>query len=155
MWQVEESFGLWKCCNGHDVCYSSCGASFAHCESTFKTCMTQVCDALDQSQRSACHEQARSFTGMTGIFGAASHRMSQQGTCTCVPKAQKRAAWLAFLSDLHTRGGQAASEEELGALLDAHKGKEGQLGYRAVRQFGEAFVEKGGTVPVSFFTDSG
>jgi secretory phospholipase A2 len=30
--QVKETFGLYKCCNGHDLCYATCGTSKGFCE---------------------------------------------------------------------------------------------------------------------------
>ena len=43
----KDDFGLWKCCNRHDVCYGLCGSSLRFCERSFSTCMTSTCDAVD------------------------------------------------------------------------------------------------------------
>ena len=43
----KDNFGLWKCCNRHDVCYGLCGSSLRFCERSFSTCMTSTCDAVD------------------------------------------------------------------------------------------------------------
>ena len=42
-----DNFGLWKCCNRHDICYGLCGSSLRFCERSFSTCMTSTCDAVD------------------------------------------------------------------------------------------------------------
>merc|ERR1719231_1311355 len=56
--QVREDFGLHRCCNAHDVCFSVCGTSFDWCEQRFKSCMQQVCtDQVDGDEdRSRCTE---------------------------------------------------------------------------------------------------
>ena len=42
-----DTFGLWKCCNRHDICYGLCGSSLRFCERSFSTCMSSTCDAVD------------------------------------------------------------------------------------------------------------
>lgn len=42
-----DDFGLWKCCNRHDICYGLCGSSLRFCERSFSTCMSSTCDAVD------------------------------------------------------------------------------------------------------------
>ena len=37
--QVKEAFGLYKCCNRHDVCYGVCGTTHGFCEQMFTGCM--------------------------------------------------------------------------------------------------------------------
>ena len=174
--QVEEPFGLWQCCNGHDVCYSTCGAPFAHCEEQFSTCMKGVCDRLESSERrQACHEQANSFTSMTGLFGRGSHSSSQMDTCECKTKGQEADnSWRAFLEAVYAKSGgdarglgndrqaveamlpdghsldTASSHDLVGELLKAWKGKEGELAYDMVRRYGVYFVKATGKTPLAF-----
>jgi secretory phospholipase A2 len=175
--QVEEPFGLWQCCNGHDVCYSTCGAKFGHCESEFGRCMKGVCDRLESPERQReCHEQASGFTGMTGIFGRGSHASSQRDTCECKTKGPEAdAAWRAFIEAVYAKSGAAqgmgqdmpaveamlpggqlslgeasASEDAVGALLKAWEGKEGELAFAMVRRYGVYFVKATGSTPLAF-----
>lgn len=172
--QVKEPFGLWQCCNGHDVCYSTCGATFDHCEEQFGSCMQGVCDRIDDKKTSrACHEQANSFTGMTKLFGRGSHAASQRDTCECKSEgADAKLAWRRFIEALREKSGTESSTmgwDEIGSLLPdststventnddpidillhAWKGREGELAFAMVRQYGVHFVKATGSTPLAF-----
>ena len=97
--QVKESFGLYKCCNGHDLCYSTCGTSKDFCERVFKACMAKTCYA--HAERAECKKQADSMTGMTGLFGGSFHARTQKGSpengrlgaCDCYAPADADRRW--------------------------------------------------------------
>ena len=40
-----------RCCNFHDVCFSTCGTSFEWCEKQFEQCMTRVCKKPDSGKK--------------------------------------------------------------------------------------------------------
>lgn len=175
--QVEEPFGLWQCCNGHDVCYSTCGASFQLCEDQFGRCMKGVCDRIQSPERAReCHKQASSFTGMTGIFGKGSHASSQRDTCECKKKGPEAdAAWRSFVEAVYAKSGATGGMGQdtaainamlphghepindartdggaIDALMKAWKGKEGELAFDMVRRYGVYFVKATGSTPLAF-----
>ena len=53
--EVKESFGLWPCCNIHDVCYSSCGTTFSFCEKRFKNWCTGCKTWIDHYNTNCKH----------------------------------------------------------------------------------------------------
>ena len=151
--EVQEKFGLWRCCNGHDVCYSTPGATFKYCEDTFGSCMKQVCEENHSgTAQEECHQQAQGFTGMTALFGRGSHASSQRDVSTCVGSPEEaQTRWLSFLAEIHTAGQVAVpSEAALTSMLTAHKGKEGELIDRLVKTYGVPFVKKTGSVEIDF-----
>ena len=84
--KVEENFGLFPCCNSHDICYGICGTTHKFCENKFKRCMEKICKGqVDSQQQAACRQQANGFSGMTAVFGVSFHSSSQQDACECVP----------------------------------------------------------------------
>jgi len=88
--QVAEDFGLWRCCNRHDVCFSACDIKFSYCESMYKECLTTRCNKYNKDRLEQCMEQVNSFTGMTGMFGGATFASSMKGVCDCVGSKNKQ-----------------------------------------------------------------
>lgn len=130
--QIEEEFGLFLCCNRHDVCYQSCGASFRYCEKIFDRCMTSVCDQKkEKSTKKECREQAKFFTSMTGAFGKGLHEASQEGVCECVPASEADERYESFLTTL-SREDEAL---DTSSLLKKYEGKRGKMVYRALKSF--------------------
>jgi len=151
--EIEEPYGLWRCCNGHDVCYSTPGAAFSFCESEFSSCMAKVCDDFqDRVTGKACHEQANGFSSMTKMFGRGSHGGSQRDVTECVKSSeQAHNKWLSFLKEIYAAADMEVSDEKVEVLLAEHRGKEGPLAYSLVKDFGENFVKKTGKVEVEFY----
>ena len=60
--QIEEPFGLYRCCNQHDACFATCGTAAPFCERIFKQCMSKVCaeDHVGRT-REDCERQALSL----------------------------------------------------------------------------------------------
>eukprot|EP00439_Symbiodinium_sp_Y106_P084292 s167_g25.t1 len=83
---IKEPHGLFRCCNGHDVCFSVCGTSHDFCEDQFSKCMQEVCQSPLSGEHQECQKQAHSFSSMTKIFGSGFHKASQQDSCHCVPE---------------------------------------------------------------------
>jgi secretory phospholipase A2 len=67
--QMSEPYGLYKCCNGHDICYGLCGTTHSFCEKQFKKCMKKVCEEQLPEIQANCTQQAGGFSGMTAGFG--------------------------------------------------------------------------------------
>ena len=134
--QVKEPWGLFKCCNRHDICYSLCGTTFDFCESEFKGCMKEVCQAHGE-KRAECQEQADGFSGMTALFGKGFHSTGQEKACDCVPEKQKDERHEAEVERLKQHG----VPEEEGLKLGEFKGKEGELYYNLMVQYGKSAIE--------------
>jgi secretory phospholipase A2 len=141
--QVEESFGLVKCCNRHDICYWLCNTKFAFCEKKFKQCMTGVCKQLEGEQASECKQQAQSFSGMTQVFGSGMHAQGQGMQCDCLSSAEEAAArHRAFLMQFYeSYNVTAATDEHVDSMLEKYKGKEGEMYYLMVLKYGLQFVK--------------
>merc|ERR1719384_320325 len=103
--QIPEEFGLFRCCNFHDVCFSTCGTTHAWCEEEFKGCMRRVCKAVPKGpERKKCKEQSKSFSGLTDMFGNGFYASSQKESCSCekkgAPAAKGHRTYLkAFLTE--------------------------------------------------------
>ena len=152
--EVKEPYGLWRCCNGHDVCYSTPSATFSFCEKTFSSCMKKVCNEIESKDatKSECHKQADGFSGMTKLFGKGSHGSSQRVVTTCVDTSEKaHAGWLKFILDIYKAGDSTIDIEKAERLLARNKGKEGKLVFRLIVKYGETFVKKTGSVQVEFY----
>jgi secretory phospholipase A2 len=140
--QVDEPFGLFKCCNGHDICYGICGASHKFCEKAFRICMKKVCKESDGKMQE-CTQQAESFSGMTKIFGSGFHTKGQQDACQCVDKSEARAAHKEVLLTFFGKYNQtAATEENVEGILEKYekKGKMGEAYFKLAKKHGTEFV---------------
>lgn len=140
--QIQEPFGLYRCCNGHDVCFSVCGTTHAFCEQEFQNCMKEVCKNPLQGKKKDCKQQAKTFSVLTKSFGADFHSDSQRETCQCVPKgeavAKRHREYLtAFMKRYNS---SAATEEEVDDALSQYQGREGELYLRLVKIHGNNFV---------------
>eukprot|EP01045_Picozoa_sp_COSAG04_P001707 COSAG04_NODE_57_length_30587_cov_86.784632_31_plen_486_part_00 len=106
-----DQYGLHECCNGHDTCYSACGASYEFCEASFKECMIMQCQqwadsvqATSQNYASLaqhedrCRETALSFSGMTKMMGRGIYAQSVGEACQCVPDAQLERTQVEYLA---------------------------------------------------------
>lgn len=141
--QMPEPYGLFRCCNFHDVCFSTCGTAFDWCEQEFAACLKRVCKTLPKGdERKGCKDQSKSFTSLTGAFGKGFYESSQKESCQCVNKdlaAKKHRDYLkAFLEDYHP---EEATDERIDAALEKYKGKEGTLYAALVKMYGHNFVK--------------
>lgn len=70
-----------QCCNLHDVCYMSCGATKKYCDDFFKDCMSKVCESYEP--KNDCDKTAQEF-GLSRTFHGCPHfRDSQEYLCLC------------------------------------------------------------------------
>jgi hypothetical protein len=139
--RMPDDFGLEPCCNAHDLCYQSCGASFRMCEKKFDRCMRAVCSALEGGgQAGSCIETAEMYSGLTKMMGRAVWIESQQNVCTCEkdPESAKQ-HHEAFLQDFY---GRYAPERTEGTsrLLGKHRGREGLLYMRLGERYKDKYV---------------
>lgn len=142
--QVSEDFGLYLCCNRHDVCYQGCGVSFDFCESQFAKCMRNVCKQQeDASQIEPCNKQANSFTGMTKAFGSGIWQSSQETACNCFDtKEEAFEGTLKYLQSVYEAAGEEKDEAVLNEMLKKFSGKKRQKLIEAINvKYGKHFVE--------------
>jgi secretory phospholipase A2 len=154
--EVQEPFGLWKCCNGHDVCYSTPGATFNYCEKTFHTCMKKLCKEYHKGgKRKQCQEQADGFSGMTKIFGRGAHSSSQRDVVECLDsKTAAKDRWHTFIKDIYIASKIDAMPSDASIsnmLARMKKGKEGEFIDRLVKKYGKIWVKKTGSVEIDFY----
>lgn len=141
--QVKEPYGLWRCCNRHDVCFGSCGTDAAFCERRYSACMKKRCQEKENAgHRQECDKQAQSFAGMSGAFGGGIHASSMPQVCDCAKTPEdatlKRREWI---SDLYRRFGPSDKADDaayIDGLLEKYKGKEGRLYYELITKYGSA-----------------
>lgn len=140
--QIQEPYGLYQCCNGHDVCFSICGTSHSFCESEFRSCMKQVCKKPRAGSKKECRNQAKTFSSLTMSFGLAFHQTSQKEACECLPKGEAvgrrhQEYLLAFYERYNT---SAAFEATVAETLTQWKGREAELYFELVQRHGSKFV---------------
>jgi secretory phospholipase A2 len=134
--QVTEEYGLYQCCNQHDLCYSICNPGFEWCEKQFKKCMAQVCKKVADS--SGCNEKANGFSSMTKVFGSASYGEGLEQSCDCLPPAKAEARNEEFLRHAYGLFNRTALEDPgfVTATLAKYKKKEGQLWFNLLKRYG-------------------
>lgn len=82
---------LGECCDQRNACVTICGASKAACESTFKTCASDACDALEADgaleAEADCRKDANMLSIMSTLQGGCGDFNAQQAAnCECVTK---------------------------------------------------------------------
>eukprot|EP01065_Artemidia_motanka_P015015 TRINITY_DN18882_c0_g1_i1.p1 TRINITY_DN18882_c0_g1~~TRINITY_DN18882_c0_g1_i1.p1 ORF type:complete len:207 (+),score=36.66 TRINITY_DN18882_c0_g1_i1:226-846(+) len=150
--RVEEPFGLYRCCNGHDVCFATCGTTHKFCEDDFRRCMAATCARQPGPKQKQCEDQANSFAGMTGLFGKGFHESSQAESCQCAPKDKAESRWKEYAGKLYT---QMTGSEDTGAVVAATmnrhgKGKQGMAVYELVRRYGAKKLVQFDGIPAEF-----
>ena len=157
--QVSENFGLYKCCNGHDLCYATCGTSKDYCENVFKKCMTDVCKSKyghDPDVKAECDKQAQSMTGLTAAFGGGFHHRSQQGdaekgipaACDCY-QGQEAAdeRWMEKFTEFYMAHADPPMKEEEAAtkaaeVMKKNTGKKrGEAYYKMIKKYQKSTKE--------------
>jgi hypothetical protein len=81
----EEDFTY--CCDRHDACYSTCGASQKFCDEDFKKCMLKLC-ATTYASNPQCSNAASTYAMGTMMFGSDGYQQTQNQYCACLPKGQ-------------------------------------------------------------------
>lgn len=79
---------LWfrRCCNAHDTCYDTCGASKWDCDWRFLRCMGKRCNSFRwwNPLRWKCWIWAHRFTVGVGALGQPAFDDAQREHCVCV-----------------------------------------------------------------------
>lgn len=82
-----------KCCNEHDICYSTCNKDKDACDLYFKKCLYKVCESVpgeDLMNVKGCKASAKIlYTGTTAL-GCKFYKDSQKEACYCSQKKKKR-----------------------------------------------------------------
>lgn len=139
--QIKEEFGLHKCCNMHDLCFSTCGTTHQFCELEFRHCLEKACKKPLKGTEAQCMQQVTAFTHMTRSFGEGFHASSQRDSCTCMPEEIAGDMHHQFLLDfLEEHEPEAASIEGAEELLKKWEGHEGKLYAGLIKKHGHKFV---------------
>mmetsp|Transcript_1514 Transcript_1514/g.2666 ORF Transcript_1514/g.2666 Transcript_1514/m.2666 type:complete len:238 (+) Transcript_1514:47-760(+) len=136
---IKEPYGLWRCCNSHDVCFSVCGTSHNFCEDQFASCMDEVCEQLPDQKRKECMSQASTFSTMTKLFGVGFHQASQNESCECAPKDEAKERRRQYLENFYNAYDQSMLDS-LDEQVSEWRGKEAELHYDLVKKYGHLFV---------------
>lgn len=144
--QVAEPYGLFKCCNGHDLCYSTCGTKKEFCEKTFKSCMKQVCSEKGEEQE-ACNKQADSLSGLTAAFGGSFHLKSQTGdaekgrigACDCYDSAEAaNDRWTKLFTEFYVKHAEMSEAEaavKAAEVLSKNANKKGEAYFKMIKKY--------------------
>ncbi|CAE7345620.1 Pla2g12a [Symbiodinium sp. CCMP2592] len=139
---IKEPHGLFRCCNGHDVCFSVCGTSHDFCEDQFAKCMQEVCQSPLSGEHQECQKQAHSFSSMTKVFGSGFHKASQQDSCHCVPEDEAGKKHRDYLETFYRLYNESMLDTDtLELQLSKWKGKEAELYFDLVKKYGHLFVQ--------------
>ncbi|KFD63274.1 hypothetical protein M514_10849 [Trichuris suis] len=78
------------CCDGHDLCYGTCGVRRSTCDRQFKTCLDSICanvtehpEMFPESDPEACRAKARLFDALVTKFGCSAFLSAQARYCYC------------------------------------------------------------------------
>lgn len=77
-----------QCCNQLDSCYDTCGASKYDCDSSFRTCLHDICSDLNKSlgfgtQVQTCESMADGLFNTVWTLGCRPYMNSQRAACVC------------------------------------------------------------------------
>lgn len=140
--QIKENFGLYRCCNAHDICFSVCGTTHKLCEDQFEQCMKKVCKKPESGSKKDCKAQAKSFSSLTRTMGVGFHKASQEETCNCLPSEELSTRYQGYLESFYLQFNETAADPELvKAELNEWQGKEPELFVELVHHYGHKFVK--------------
>merc|ERR1719282_898418 len=77
------SFGFEECCQGHDICYGTCGTNKIQCDQDFYACMYCICQEENFIEREFCEEIACTYYELVDEFGCFSFNGGQDDACIC------------------------------------------------------------------------
>lgn len=155
---VDESFGLWICCNRHDVCYSSCGTTHKYCEDEFKKCIDEVCIGghLQKEDQSRCERLAAGFYAMGQTMGKKFHEQGQNQGCDCFDDESKALdRYRDFVGDIYKRlpEGEKKDQDFVSGVMEKYQGQEGVAVHETMMEVApkvKDLVWKQGKVSVNF-----
>lgn len=77
-----------QCCNQLDMCYDTCGTSKYDCDSSFRTCLHDICSDLKKSlgfgtKVQTCESMADGLFNTVWTLGCRPYMNSQRAACVC------------------------------------------------------------------------
>jgi hypothetical protein len=73
-----------ECCDGHDMCYMTCGSSHKGCEDSFKSCLEESCYAHQEgAELQHCLAESKLYSAGTSGFGCSFFTNAQRDACVC------------------------------------------------------------------------
>ena len=89
--------GIEKCCDTHDMCYSTCNDPRKDCDDKFRDCMSKYCEAdpsvsmkLDGRTLDICSSAADMLYLGVDTFGCPSYLEAQREACECKKQSKKK-----------------------------------------------------------------
>lgn len=83
---LKDGWGLTKCCDEHDFCYSTCNSKRSTCDRDFASCMENVCKKVKSKKgKQECSSTAGMYNFGASGFGCSSYIESQKEACECIP----------------------------------------------------------------------
>jgi secretory phospholipase A2 len=140
---INEPYGFYKCCNGHDLCYSICGTDFTFCENYFSSCLQHVCDEQKTNElKGNCSETADVFTFLTQNFGASFHYFAQKESCECFStEVEAKEQYKRIFNDFFERHSDIYDIYITQDILTEYDNRKSELEFKIVREFGKSFVQ--------------
>jgi hypothetical protein len=104
----EEDFTY--CCDRHDASYQVCGLERTTADSSFKSCLNDMC-TRNFKANTKCPAAANAYSAGVGLFGQTSWLTSQESACQCVPSADVRTHYERLFSEFYSRYAPERREE--------------------------------------------
>ena len=89
--------GIEKCCDNHDICYSTCNDQRSFCDERFKECMSKYCETnpgvrmeLDGRSQDICTSAADMIYLGVDTFGCPIYLEAQREACECKKESKKK-----------------------------------------------------------------
>ena len=135
----EENFTY--CCDRHDACYESCGASKEYCDREFSECMKALCQS-NFAKNSDCKSAAETYFMGVSFFGQGGFDDSQNQHCTCIDAAKVDDHYTSLVSNFYeTHVSTTKTKEEIEALVKGKGGSARRLAmliFNLYRKYGQA-----------------
>lgn len=144
--QLEEEYGLHKCCNRHDICLQGCGMSFSTCQTAFRQCMKDVCNDQENGDiASDCHKVSNVFYDLQQEYGRPIFYEYQREACDCHEyEEEAHDGYVDYFKGVYQIAGQKKNtqDKDVNALLYKFRGKKREKLMEAVNiKYGSHFVE--------------
>ncbi|KAK9504821.1 hypothetical protein O3M35_009001 [Rhynocoris fuscipes] len=85
-----------KCCNEHDICYSTCNTDKEKCDIDFRKCLYKICESIkvntDDLANKGCKAAAKMLYTATTALGCSFYQSAQEEACFCQPPKKKKYA---------------------------------------------------------------
>jgi hypothetical protein len=114
----DKIYDFTSCCDVHDSCYQICGMNKNSCDTKFKKCMTDLCQASvlytysgdgrtvvseETIDNEKCNRQAVMYYSATAMMGNSFYEDAQSDHCKCVQKEEVSDHYYSYITDFYER----------------------------------------------------